>query len=69
MARYPVAKKTILIREVRSDTYPTFFDYWLDTERLNREYDEVHTIWTGPLPENTGAPVNQPPTKNDSIYW
>ncbi len=58
MARYPVAKKTILIREIRADTHPTILDYWLDTERLNRQYDEVHTVWTGPPPKNTNAPTN-----------
>ena len=50
MARYPTRQKTIIIREVKADTYPTPLDYWLDTERLESLCDELHTIWVGPVP-------------------
>jgi hypothetical protein len=50
MARYPAQQKTIIIREIKADTYATFFDYWSDTERLKRQCDELHTIWKGPAP-------------------
>jgi hypothetical protein len=50
MARYPAQQKTIIIREIKADTYATFFDYWFDTERLTRQCDKLHTIWSGPAP-------------------
>jgi hypothetical protein len=50
MARYPAQQKTIIIREIKVDTYATYFDYWVDTERLKRQCDELHTIWNGPAP-------------------
>jgi hypothetical protein len=50
MARYPVPGETCIIREINSNTYATYFDYWFDTERLKRQCDELHTIWNGPAP-------------------
>jgi hypothetical protein len=50
MARYPVQQNTIIIREINADTYATFLDYWLETELLKYQCDELHTIWNGPAP-------------------
>jgi hypothetical protein len=50
MAKYPRHQKTIIIREIDANTYETFLDYWFETERLKRAYDEVHTVWIGPPP-------------------
>jgi len=49
MARYPIRQERItIIREIEASTYATPLDYWLDTDRLRRQCDELHTIWRGP---------------------
>lgn len=52
MARYPAQQKTTIIREIKADTYKSFFDYWFETERLKRQCDELRTIWIGPPPRS-----------------
>jgi hypothetical protein len=53
MARYPAKQeKTIIIREINADTFASPLDYWLQTDMLKRQCDELHTIWsTAPTSE------------------
>jgi len=51
MALYPAKQeKTIIIREINADTFTSPLHYWLQTDMLRRQCDELHTIWKGPAP-------------------
>ena len=51
MARYSNnQEKTIIIREINADTFSSPIGYWLETDALRRQCDELHTIWIGPAP-------------------
>jgi hypothetical protein len=53
MTRYPNSQeKTIIIREIDAGTFTSPLDYMLETDRLKRQCDELHTIWVGPAPAN-----------------